>query len=88
MQVAVRDLKANLSRLLSRAQAGEAIEVTSHNKPIARIVGIPDHCDEGLRGLVASGAATWAGDKPTFAPPLTLAPGSTPISRLVLEDRG
>jgi hypothetical protein len=30
-------------RVLSRAQRGEIIEVTSHNKPIARIVGIPEH---------------------------------------------
>ena len=88
MRVAIRELKASLSRVLARAHAGEVIEVTSHNRPIARIVGIPDHCDEGLRGLVASGAATWAGDKPTFAPPQTLAPGGTPLSRLVLEDRG
>ena len=27
--------------MLSRAQNGEIIEVTSHNKPIARITGIP-----------------------------------------------
>ncbi len=88
MRVAIRELKASLSRVLARAHAGEVIEVTSHNRPIARIVGIPDHRDEGLRGLLASGAATWAGDKPTFALPLTLAPGSTPVSRFVLEDRG
>lgn len=85
-RVAIRELKASLSRVLARA--GEVIEVTSHNRPIARIAGVPDPCDEGLRALVARGAATWAGDKPTFAPPLTLAPGGTPVSRLVLEDRG
>ncbi|NCA90781.1 MAG: type II toxin-antitoxin system prevent-host-death family antitoxin, partial [Gammaproteobacteria bacterium] len=27
MQVAIRDMKANLSRILSRARAGESIEV-------------------------------------------------------------
>jgi hypothetical protein len=41
-----------------------------------------------LRGLVASGAAAWAGGKPAFAPPLPLAPGGTPVSQLVLDERG
>ena len=51
MSVAVRELKASLSRVLSRAQNGEIIEVTSHNKPIARIIGIPEHAEPGLRGF-------------------------------------
>lgn len=54
MQVAIRELKAGLSRILSRAQAGEVIEVTSHNKSIARIVGIPPTAGAGLRGLIAA----------------------------------
>ena len=29
-----------------RAHAGGVIKVTTHNRPIARIVGIPDHCDQ------------------------------------------
>jgi len=49
MQVAVHDLKAHLSRFLSRAQAGESIEVTSHNRLIARIVGVPAGTAEELR---------------------------------------
>ncbi len=56
MSISVRELKANLSRVLSRAQGGEIIEITSRNKPIARIVGIPLHAETGLRGLIASGA--------------------------------
>ena len=87
MRVAIRELKASLSRVLARAHAGEVIEVTSHNRPIARIVGIPDHRDEGLRALLASGAGTWDGGKPALAPPLALAAGGTPVSELVLEDR-
>ena len=51
MPIAVRELKASLSRVLLRAQAGEVIEVTSHNRPIARIVGIPPPVgDGGLSG--------------------------------------
>lgn len=88
MQVAVRELKAGLSRLLARAQAGDVIEVTSHNTPIARIIGIPRDADEGLRAAVARGALSWNGGKPRLTPPVTLAAGGTPVSRMVLEDRG
>jgi prevent-host-death family protein len=88
MHVGIRELKADLSRILAQARAGEVIEVTSHNRPIARIVGIPDTCETGLRGLVASGAAAWSGGKPAFAPPLPLAAGGTPVSQRVLDARG
>jgi antitoxin (DNA-binding transcriptional repressor) of toxin-antitoxin stability system len=70
------------------AKDGEVIEVTSHNRPIARIVGISDPGREGLRQLLASGQATWSGGKPTFFPPIKLSPTGTPLSQMVLEDRG
>ena len=88
MLVAVRELKSSLSRVLSRARAGEVIEVTSHNKLIARIVGIPPRTEEGLRDLMASGALTWRGGKPELAPPLAISADAMPVSRMVLEDRG
>lgn len=86
MRIAVRELKATLSRVLARAQAGEIIEVSSHNRPIARIVGIPPQGDAGLRQLVATGAMSWKGGKPRHAAPLSLGKG-TPVSQMVLEDR-
>jgi prevent-host-death family protein len=88
MPIAIRQLKAELSRVLARATAGEVIEVTSHNKPIARIVGIPPHAGQGLRGLLASGALCWSGGKPQLQPPLALAAHGTPVSRMVVENRG
>ena len=88
MHVAVRELKSNLSSLLALAQDGEVIEVTSHNKPVARIVGIPPQTNEGLRQLMANGVLSWNGGKPNFAPVLTLLPASKPIAHMVLEDRG
>ena len=87
MHVAVRELKASLSRILSRAQEGEVIEVTSHNKSIARIVGIPALASEGLRGLIAGGALCWSGGKPQLTSPLKVAARGTPVSQMVLEDR-
>lgn len=89
MSIAVRELKAGLSRVLLRAQAGEVIEVTSHNRPIARIVGIPAQAGEGgLRGLIAAGTLSWSGSKPRLAPPLDLTEEAKPVGRMVLEDRG
>jgi len=87
MSVAIHELKANLSKVLNRVQQGEIIEVTSHNKPIARITGIPQLSDTGLTKLVASGAVSWNGEKPKLLPPLELSSGGTPVSRMVLEDR-
>jgi len=80
-------LRSDLSRILALAQAGEVIEVASHNQPIVRIVGIPDPGCEGLHRLVASGQASWPGGKPTCSPPIKLSPSGTPLSQMVLEDR-
>jgi len=89
MPIAVRELKASLSRVLLRAQAGEVIEVTSHNRPIARIVGIPPPVgDGGLSGLIAAGALSWSGSKPRLTPPLDLTEGVKSVGRILLEDRG
>lgn len=88
MHVAIRELKSSLSRILALAQGGEVIEVTSHNKPIARIVGIPPQADEGFRRLMAAGVLSWNGSKPKLAQAQALKPGSKPMSQMVLEDRG
>jgi prevent-host-death family protein len=88
MHVAIRELKSSLSRVLALAQGGEVIEVTSHGKPIARIVGIPPKADEGLRRLMVDGVLSWNGSKPKLASALALSPGGIPVSQMVLEDRG
>ena len=93
MRVAVRELKAHLSKILARAQAGEEIEVCSHNKPIARIVGIPsatgDELPAGIRRLFAEGALTLGnGRKLDDFEPMALSPGGTPVSQMVIGDRG
>ena len=86
MQVAIRELKSSLSRVLAIARSGEAVEITSHRKPVARIVGIAPNPETGLARLVAEGAASWNGGKPTPAP-VVLGNHATPVSQMVLEDR-
>ena len=88
MSVPVRELKASLSQVLSRARSGEVIEVTSHNKPIARIVGIPETAASGLRRLIADGAVSWGGGKPRPQAPVRLSERGASVSQIVLEDRG
>ena len=41
MQVPIHELKAQLSRCVARAHAGEVIVITSHSKPVARLTGVP-----------------------------------------------
>lgn len=90
MQIGVREFKSSLSRVLALAQEGEVIEVRSHNKPIARIVGIAPvpQADLELRGLIASGTVSWNGSKPKLAPAQALQPDGKSLGQMVLEDRG
>ena len=87
-QIAMHELKAALSATVARAAAGEVIEVTSHGKPVARLVAATAANSQGLGGLVAEGAARWSGGKPDFAPPVVLPEHTKTLSDMVLEDRG
>ena len=86
MHIAINELKSSLSRVLAEAQAGKIFEITCHNKPIARIVGIPQQQDAALSKLMMSGTLTWNGKKPQFEAPLQLNKGLA-VSQMVLEDR-
>lgn len=88
MQIPIRELKATLSRVMARAQAGEVIEVTSHRKPIARIVGVPAKAESRLKSLVLNGAISLSGAKPLLPAPLALKPAAKRVSEIILEDRG
>ena len=81
-------LKAGLSRYVARARTGEVIEVTSHDKPVARLVGITTADAPGIERLLASGAAQWRGGKPVFKPAVRLGTIGKGLAEMVLEDRG
>ena len=75
LQVSVRDLKAHLSAWLSRAQAGDVVEVTSHRKPIARITAVePDGrgVSSPLQRAQDAGLVSWNGRKPALPAPIRL----------------
>lgn len=87
MQVSMQEFKSHLSRYVGQAQSGELIELTSHRKVVARIVGLPSTASAGVSNLLATGAAAWQGGKPMGAS-LSLHKRGKLVSALVLEDRG
>lgn len=87
MQIPVRDLKARLSHYLAKVREGANVEVTLHKKPVARLTAVTEPAASGPRRLVALGLAQWAGGKPKGAAE-RLARGGTPVSTIVLQDRG
>lgn len=87
MNVPIRELKSHLSKYLSQAQTGQTLHITSHRKVVARIIGVPKTPSEGLAKLVASGAATWSGGKPSGAA-LQLKSSDKTLASMVLADRG
>jgi len=87
MHVSMQEFKSHLAKYVGQAQSGETIELTSHRKVVARIIGVPHSERDDVTRLLAVGAATWAGGKPKGAT-LVLRGSGKPVSTMVLEDRG
>lgn len=88
MKVALHEIKASLTRCIARARAGEVIEITFHEQPVARIVGIAAGEASGIARLLASGAAQWRGGKPALGPAVRLVCGGQSLSEVLIRDRG
>ena len=87
MQVSMQEFKSHLSHYVSEAQSGQLVELTSHRKVVARIIGVPSSASAGVSSLLAAGVATWQGGKPVGAS-FSLQKQGKLVSALVLEDRG
>jgi antitoxin (DNA-binding transcriptional repressor) of toxin-antitoxin stability system len=87
MQVAVRQFKTSVSNYLALAQQGESIDITSHKRLVARIVGYPKVTSDLHLALMRHPAISWTGGKPAQPTPVTLSAGGTSISDMVLQDR-
>ena len=87
MKVSMQEFKSHLARYVGQAQSGQLIELTSHRKVVARIVGVPPADSVGVSRLLATGTATWQGGKPVGAA-FGLQKQGKLVSALVLEDRG
>ncbi len=87
-QVAVRELRQNLSRHLRRVAQGVTLEVTAHGRPVAVLAPLPETQDP-LDRLIAEGRvlparASWHDLEPPLDPP----PGSLTISEALQAERG
>ena len=87
MKVSMQEFKSHLAQYVRETQSGKMLELTSHRKVVARVVGVPQAESAGLSRLLAAGMATWQGGKPKGAA-LGLQTGGKSVSAMVLEDRG
>ena len=87
MYVSILEFKSHLSKYVSQAQSGVLIELTSHRKVVAKLVGVAPSTGTGVSQLLAVGAATWQGGKPAGAA-IKLNAHSKSVSAMVLQDRG
>jgi prevent-host-death family protein len=90
MEVSVRELKANLSAVLRDVAKGQTATITSHRKPVARLLPPDPVPGDGLAALVKAGALTLPRRSGGLAPRklLPLPPGVGSLSQAVIEDRG
>ena len=86
MHVSIQNFKSHLSRYVSEAQSGLLIELTSHRKVVAKVIGVPPSEGTGVSRLLAAGVATWQGGKPKGAS-IKLKAHTQSVSAMVLEDR-
>ncbi len=95
MKASVRDLKAQLSRYLERARAGEDVIITSRGRPVARLLTISETANGELssaelrrRLRLIPGLLVGEGGKPRgSARPIAIDKGQRTLAELVLEDR-
>lgn len=90
MEISVRELKAQLSAVLKRTEAGETVLVTSHRRPVAQLLPPPPTGGDAVDRLLAAGLIS-ARPRPGGLGPrqaLPLPPGVGTLSDAVIEDRG
>ena len=85
MDVGIRELRNNLSKLLERVQQGEHLVVTDRGRPVARLSPVEEM--DALAKLVAEGLIKPAAEpkRPAASIPRVKARGS--VSDLVADQR-
>ena len=90
-QIATRDFKAHLSEYLSQIQAGEFIEITSHKRVVARVIGV-HHASDGLstamQEMVYQGKITLGNGAKPIGALIKLTGNGPTIAQTVIDDRG
>ena len=88
--IGVRELRQQASRYLRQVESGDAIEVTDHGRPVARLIPIP--LSGGADALIAAGQLSpSAGDPLELGAPLEPRPGvplpSVELAAMRAEER-
>lgn len=86
MEVSVRELKIHLSQYLKRVRAGEDVVITSHRRPVARLLPYPEGGQDEVSRVCAIESLSWDGGKPVGAPHPVRITGKS-LAEMVLEDR-
>ncbi len=85
MDTSIRDLKANLSALIRRVEAGESVTVRVHKRPVAQIV--PIDAGNSLAELAHLPGIAWSGGKPAGLAHGEAISAKANLSDWVIEDR-
>jgi len=83
----MQECKSQMAKYVRESRGGKTLELTSHRKVVARLIGMPQSESTGVAKLLAAGAASWQGGKPKGAA-LALQAGGKAVSAMVLDDRG
>lgn len=86
MQVSVHELKNHLSQYLLRVKQGELIIITSHHKPVAKLVSIPQELGGDIEAILQLEGVHWNGKKPQGGENCPKVTGNT-VANYVIEDR-
>lgn len=83
--VSVRELRDHLSEYLRSVEAGATVIVTSHNRPVARLVA----AEAPPEGLPEIPGVRWSAGKPTLSRPVDECPinDGEPLSDWVIANR-
>jgi len=90
-RVGIRELRQNLSVYLRRVKAGETLEVTDQNQPVALLTPLPKKPMSVRDRLSAEGRLIpGKGDLMEYLkkhPPIKMPPGTKPLSETIIEMR-
>lgn len=83
--VSARELREHLADYLQAAQRGESFVVTSHRRPVARLIA-PEAAPEGMPEI---SGVRWARGKRPLSKPLAARPANTgtAMSDWIVENR-
>jgi prevent-host-death family protein len=85
--IGIRELKANISKILKQVKAGKSIVITERGKPVGRIVPAEHSIRARLESLAEAGLVQWSGKKLAPAIPPVSNPGNQLLSDVVSDLR-